>query len=123
MRITDVRDALLTALPGRVYHFHAPTEAVDGRQAYAVWGETSLGTADADDGYAEWAPSGMIYLYAPEEYAAVVDTVLVALDAAGIAVRPGRIGWDETAELVAYEIGWTVACGPGELYAPEDGDE
>ena len=59
MRIQDVRDALLTVLPGRVYHFTAPTEAADGREPYAVWGETSLGTAYGDDAPADIAIAGL----------------------------------------------------------------
>lgn len=116
MRIQDVRDALLTVLPGRVYHFTAPTEAADGREPYAVWGETSLGTAYGDDAPAEWAPSGMIYYYTPEEYDPTVDRIVLALAEAGISVSPGRIGWDERTNVIAYEIGWTVDCAPGELY-------
>lgn len=123
MRITDVRDALLAVLPGRVYHFHAPTEAVDGRGAYVVWGETSLGAANADDMSCEWAPAGMVYFYTPDEYDARLDQLILALEDAGIAVRPGRIGWDDTSQMIAYEIGWSVDCEPGGLYAAEDGDE
>ena len=125
MRISDVRDALLTVLPGMVFHFHAPGSVVDGKAAYAVWGETSLGSASADDGFAEWAPAGIIYFYTQVEYDARLDALILALEAAGIAVSPGRIGYDERTEMTAYEIGWAVDCGPGELYAePEaDGDE
>ena len=123
MRISDVRDALLTVLPGMVFHFYAPGAVVDGRSAYAVWGETSLGRASADDGSAEWAPAGMVYYYTPDEYDEKLDALILALEAADIAVSPGRIGYDERTEMIAYEIGWSVECGPGELYAAEAENE
>ncbi len=120
MRISNVRDALLTVLPGMVFHFSAPGAVVDGKSAYAVWGETSLGKGSADDASAEWAPAGMVYYYTPDEYDAKLDQLILALEDAGIAVSPGRIGYDERTEMIAYEIGWSVECGPGELYAEED---
>lgn len=116
LHITDVRDVLSQVFPGRVYHFHAPTEAVDGGGAYAVWGETSLGTASADNAADEWTPSGMIYIYTPKEYDGRVDDTITLLETAGITVSPGRIGWDDTTRMIAYEIGWTITCAPGELY-------
>lgn len=123
MSISDVRDALLTVLPGMVFHFRAPGNVVDGRDAYAVWGETSLGKGSADDASAEWAPAGMVYYYTPDEYDTKLDQLILALEDAGIAVSPGRIGYDDRTEMVAYEIGWAVDCGPGELYTePEEDD-
>ena len=116
MRIHDVRDALLEVLPGMVFHFRAPGTVTDGKDAYAVWGETSLGAVNADDRSAEWAPSGMIYFYTPDEYDTRLDALILALEDAGIAVSPGRIGYDDQTEMIAYEIGWAVDCGPGDLY-------
>lgn len=130
LHITDVRDALLAILPGRAYHFRAPTEAVDGGGAYAVWGETSVGAAYEDDISGEWTASGIIYLYTPREYDRRVDEILTHLEDAGITVSPGRIGYDDMTQMIAYEIGWTITCAPGELYTyilppdrSEGGDE
>ena len=120
MRIQDVRDALLGVLPGRVYHYLAPTDAADSREAYAVWGETGITPFDADDGFCEWAVSGMIYFYTPEEYDGRFDALCAALDSAGISIRPGRIAYDDATDQTAYELTWSVACEPGGMYSEPD---
>ena len=121
MTIQDVRDALLSVLPGRVYHYLAPTDAADSREAYAVWGETGIDPFDADDGFTEWAVSGMIYFYTSEEYDGRFDALCAALDSVGISLRPGRIAYDDATAQTAYELTWSVACEPGAMYAEEDG--
>lgn len=42
MALTDIRDALLTVLPGAVYHFEASESA---QAPYLVWSEDTQGSA------------------------------------------------------------------------------
>lgn len=123
MNVLTVRDALLSVLDGRVYHYAAPTSRADGRESYAVWGETGVTSYNADDYFAEWAAEGMIYFYTPSEYDADFDALCAALDDAGVAVRPGRIAYDEDADMIAYEVSWSVPVAPGGLYREAEDDE
>lgn len=127
MSVYDVRDALLMALE-RVYHFSAPQAVVDAGLSYAVWGETGIVSLDADDGPAEWAVSGVVYYYTPDEYDRTFDAICARLSEAGIAIRPGRIGYDDARRETAYEVEWTAEAEPCAVYGqppvePEEPDE
>lgn len=120
MTIYDVRDALLS-VTDRAYHYKAPRTVVDSGDSYAVWGETGITSLPADDGPAEWALSGMVYFYTPEEYDPLFDDICRALAEAGVAVRPGRIGYDESRSETSYELVWEIPAAPFALYADPEG--
>ena len=119
MSIRRLADAHLSVL-ARVYHYKAPTEAVDSGEPYLVWGETGITAMPADDGPAEWAVDGMSYYYTRREYDEDFDALCQALADAGIAFRPGRIGWDDATETMTYEIAWSVEVSPCGAYAEDD---
>lgn len=115
MSIYIVRDALLEVL-ARVYHFSAPVEVVDSGESYVVWGETGITSLDADDNPAEWAVTGMVYFYTPVEYDEVFPQICASLCAHGVAIRPGRIGYDDARKEIAYELEWSVTSEAFGIY-------
>lgn len=119
MSIRQVAETHLSVLD-RVYHYYAPTEAVDSGAPYVVWGETGITELPADDGPAEWAVDGSSYYYTRTEYDGNFDALCAALAAAGIAFRPGRIAWDDATHTMIYEIAWTVEACPCAIYEVDD---
>lgn len=120
MSVYNVRDALLAVLP-RVYHYSAPVDTVDSGVRYAVWGETGINSLEADDNPAEWAVTGMVYYYTPVEYDEIFPQICASLCAHDVAIRPGRIGYDDTRGEIAYELEWSVTCEPFGIYEePEE---
>lgn len=120
MTVRRLAEAHLSVLR-RVYHYKAPTEAVDSGEPYIVWGETGINDFPADDGPAEWACEGASYYYTHAEYDETFDGICAALALAGIAFRPGRISWDDATATMIYEITWSVEVSPCEVYA-DNGD-
>ena len=118
MKVTDLRDALLT-VTDKVYHYRAPTRQAG--QRYIVWGETGGSIPlDADDIPLAITVTGELILYTQTEYDALVNSLITALSnlaqAEVFAFQVGGMGYDETGQFFQYVFSWSMTCGKCEVY-------
>lgn len=104
MALTDIRDTLLLALPGSVYHFEAPETA---RAPYLVWAEdTQAGVQHANNTMIHQALQGTIDLYTRSEYDLLFNKVQQALTVHHIPFRLNSIQREQETKLIHYEWVW-----------------
>lgn len=107
MALTDVRDALLLALPDSVYHFEAPKEAT---APYLVWAEDSQGgSRHANNVMAAQAMQGTVDLFTRDEYDPLFGKVQRALTIRRIPFRLNSIQRERDTGLIHYEWVWEAA--------------
>lgn len=101
MKLTDVRDALLLALPGKVYHYTAPHSE---KEEYIVWAEDSQGQAvHAGNCMYEQAIEGTIDLYTKEEFSKTFAKIQKALALKGISYRYNSTQYEEKTGFIHHE--------------------
>lgn len=114
MRVTAVRDALLTVLPNDTYHYKADPKK---SARYVVWGETGQDTGlSADDCPQDVVIRGEVWYYTKTEYDATVNRICAAMSAAGISWTLTEIGYDDELSQIVYGFAWEVVCGAFEIY-------
>lgn len=107
MALTDIRDALLLALPGAVYHFESPEGAA---VPYIVWAEDSQGdTQHANNAMIHQALQGTIDLYTRREYDPLFGKIQQALTIRHIPFRLNSIQREQETGLIHYEWVWEVS--------------
>ena len=74
--LNQLRDAL-TAITGRVHHYHAPAHETP---PYIVWAEDGANVFSGDNHHAETATQGTIDLYSLDEGEPLHDGIQSALD-------------------------------------------
>lgn len=101
MALTDVRDALLLALPEAVYHFEAPEKSA---APYIVWAEDSQGDAQhANNAMIHQAIRGTIDLFTRNEYDPLFQKIQQALTVCHIPFRLNSIQREQETKLIHYE--------------------
>ena len=104
MALTDIRYALLTVLPGAVYHFEASESA---QAPYLVWSEDTQGSArHANNTMLCQAIQGTVDLYTRDEYDPLFDKVQRAFAVHHIPFRLRSIQRERDTGLIHYEWIW-----------------
>jgi hypothetical protein len=105
MTLHDLKNKLLTVLPGKVYH----ADASGATGNYIVWCEDGeWDSVWADGQMAEQAITGTIDYFTKTEYDTVFGAIQVALNDLGIAWRINSIQYEEDTKYWHYEWAWVM---------------
>ena len=102
MNCAKLETALKSVLPDAVYHLNAPC----GDDRFIIWSEDGYETLRADDAIAEKIPKVTVYLYSQVEEDTLLESVMDALESAGIAISDPEQGFDEE----TCTVGWIIDC-------------
>lgn len=102
MNCAKLETALKLVLPDAVYHLNAP----GGVDRFIIWSEDGYETLRADDAIAEKIPKVTVYLYSQVEEDTLLESVMDALESAGIAISDPEQGFDEE----TCTVGWIIDC-------------
>lgn len=106
MTLADVKNALLSVLPGKVYHHIA---APGAKAPYIIWAED--GQSDSlhgDNRMINQALEGTIDLYSKTEYDPLFTTIQTALNNAGIPFKLNYSGYETDTKLYHNEWVWNI---------------